>query len=65
MGDQEAQHLSDVLHNNNVSIIIYSKLIVFFSFIQTLTTLNLSFNQVGKQGARYLSDILRNNQVEK
>jgi len=33
------------------------------SFIQTLTTLNLSGNQIGAQGAQYLGEALRHNTV--
>jgi len=33
------------------------------SFIQTLTKLNLSYNQIGAQGAQYLGEALRHNTV--
>ena len=32
-------------------------------FTQTVTTLNLSFNQVGDKGAQHIADALRNNTV--
>jgi len=37
--------------------------LILLSFIQTLTTLNLSYNQIGDQGARYLGEALQQNTV--
>ena len=37
--------------------------LILLSLIQTLTTLNLSYNQIGAQGAQYLGEALRHNTV--
>ena len=37
--------------------------LILLSFIQTLTTLNLSYNQIGAESAQYLGEALRHNTV--
>jgi len=37
--------------------------VILSYFIQTLTTLNLGWNEIGAQGARYLAEALRQNTV--
>jgi len=56
--------MSDTLRINTVrqqSLHLFN--INIFSSIQTLTTLDLSHNQIQPQGAQYLSDALRINKV--
>lgn len=66
MTAKEAHDLAQALQKNTV--------IKFFSFslfihccisMQTLTTLDLKYNQIGTQGAEYFAQALQNNSVRK
>jgi hypothetical protein len=45
--------------------LVSSYILLFFSyiFIQTLTTLKLSMNQIGAEGAQHLGEALKQNKV--
>ncbi len=71
IGVQWPQHVSDALRNNTVRQILSSSLCIslYLShstlsyFIQTLTELDGSFNQIGVQWPQHVTDALRNNTV--
>ena len=71
IGAEGAQHLSDALLHNTVrqkhlfflSLLLLLSYPTAFYFIQTLTTLDLSFNQIRAEGAKHLSDALLHNTV--
>ena len=60
-----AQHLANALRNNTVTLFLsYSSSFHHIHFFtQTLTTLDLSRNQIRPAGAQHLADALQNNTV--
>ncbi len=63
IGDKGAQYLAEALRQNEViSPFSFSHSTVHY-VTQTLTTMDLRFNQIGSQGAEHLANALEQNKV--
>jgi hypothetical protein len=60
IGDKGAQHLADALQNNTVTLIFSSTLSYphLHFFAQTLTTLDLEYNQIGEELQHIVSELI-------
>ncbi len=66
IGDVGVRHLADALNDNKVITYTYFHcifLILFNLLSQTLTELDLSYNQIEDQGIEYLENVFENNTV--
>lgn len=63
IGDDGIQHLITALNNNNVIFVSMTPLSMCLFSTQTLTTLNLSGNQIGITTGKYLAQTIGYNTV--